>query len=325
MADRWHLLNSLTKAVERFFLNHTQDIKAANAATEMLKGQPTKKEIERSQKRTKRMVDNYAQIKALHKNKIPILHIARQLGLSRETVYQYLAKSEPPISKQATYGGKSKIDPHKSYLIKRWNEGIRNASQLHRELIELGVQDLKVGSVKNFVSRLRRAKGEGRSFKPQEPNVQNQFKGAKSSLRIVTAKQVAHLCVSKPEGLRSEQQKFLNQLTQTNSVIAQCYELISQFCAMVKERRGSELDDWLERVYASEVKELQTFARQLEKDKAAVVAGLTLIWSQGQTEGQVQRLKYLKRQMYGQAGFSLLKRRLLHRNKNRSEYPFHVN
>lgn len=99
VADRWHLLNSLTKAVERFFLNHTQDIKAANAATEMLKRQPNKKEIERSQERTKRMVENYEQIKALHEKKVPVLHIARQLGLSRETVYRYLAKSEPPVSK----------------------------------------------------------------------------------------------------------------------------------------------------------------------------------------------------------------------------------
>jgi hypothetical protein len=63
----------------------------------------------------------------------------------------------------------------------------------------------------------------------------------------VTAKQVAHLCVSKAENLTSEQQKFLNQLTQANPVIDQCYQLINQFCRMVKERQGNELEGWLKR------------------------------------------------------------------------------
>jgi transposase len=83
---------------------------------------------------------------------------------------------------------------------------------------------------------------------------------------------------------------------------------------MMRERRGQEFEGWLEQVYQSEVKELITFAHQLEKDKAAIVAGLTLPYSQGQVEGQIQRLKFLKRQMYGQAGFPLLKKRFLRRS-----------
>ena len=115
-------------------MGHTQAIKAANQLTTTLVNKPTAKEIARSQKRTERMVENYEQVKALRAQKMPVTHIATQLGLSRETVYQYLAKSEPPVSKQATYGGRSKLDPHKAYLIRRWNEGVRNATQLHREL-----------------------------------------------------------------------------------------------------------------------------------------------------------------------------------------------
>ena len=84
---------------------------------------------------------------------------------------------------------------------------------------------------------------------------------------------------------------------------------------MVRERTGDTLDDWLAEVHASEVAQLVGFAKGLDRDYAAVKAGLTLEWSNGQTEAQVHRLKLLKRQMYGQAGFDLLRQRVLHRDQ----------
>jgi transposase len=241
-----------------------------------------------------------------------VLHIAQQLNLSRETVYWYLARSEPPRAKLATYGGRSKLDPHKSYLVKRWNEGIRNASQLHRELVEGGVEDISASTVKAFVTQLRRAKGYGRGFKARKTSNRSKFELSAIRPKAITAKQVARLWVSLPEHLKAEQKHFLARLVQTSSQIERCYELVGQFCEMVKARRGGEFEDWLGAVEKSEIAELMSFARHLRRDKAAVVAGLTLEWSQGQVEGQVNRLKLLKRQMYGQAGFELLKKRWLY-------------
>ena len=80
---------------------------------------------------------------------------------------------------------------------------------------------------------------------------------------------------------------------------------------MVRERRARELESWIAAAENSGVSDLKNFARGLLKDKAAVVAGLSLPWSNGQTEGQVNRLKLIKRQMYGRASFALLRARVL--------------
>jgi len=83
------------------------------------------------------------------------------------------------------------------------------------------------------------------------------------------------------------------------------------FCRLIRQRRGDELAAWLAQVAKSEVAELKAFARSLEQDRKAVEAGLSLSWSNGQVEGQVNRLKFLKRQMYGRASFPLLRARVL--------------
>ena len=87
--------------------------------------------------------------------------------------------------------------------------------------------------------------------------------------------------------------------------------LTRAFTALLRERRGDELRQWVEAVVASGIAELVAFARGLEQDWAAVVAGLTLEWSSGQVEGQVNRVKLNKRQMFGRAKFDLLRQRVL--------------
>jgi transposase len=81
---------------------------------------------------------------------------------------------------------------------------------------------------------------------------------------------------------------------------------------MLRQRQGEHLADWLEAVHNSPLIDLHPFVRSIRADKRAVQAGLTLPWSQGQTEGQITRLKLIKRQGYGRAGFDLLRKRVLH-------------
>ena len=89
------------------------------------------------------------------------------------------------------------------------------------------------------------------------------------------------------------------------------YQLTQRFTEMVCERTGELLPKWVEQAQASDVDRLRRFARGLEKGLAAVQAGLTEIWSNGQTEGQVHGLKLLKRQKYGRAGFDVLRPRVM--------------
>jgi transposase len=80
---------------------------------------------------------------------------------------------------------------------------------------------------------------------------------------------------------------------------------------MVRERYAPDLDDWLARADVSAIPELQTFAADIERDKSAVVAALSLSYSNGQVEGPVNRLKLIKRMAYGRANFDLLRQRVL--------------
>jgi hypothetical protein len=131
--------------------------------------------------------------------------------------------------------------------------------------------------------------------------------------RPPTARQVALWMTFKKEHRLDWQQDYLDRLCQHDSQMAQTYELIEEFTTMLREREGKRLDEWLDRVEKQGIPELQSFAVGLKKDYDAVKAGLTLQWSNGQTEGQVHRLKLLKRQMYGRGSFKLLRKRVLHR------------
>jgi transposase len=96
-----------------------------------------------------------------------------------------------------------------------------------------------------------------------------------------------------------------------NPSIARADALSQAFLAMVRERRGEDLDAWMAETIDSGIAELARFARGLQDDLSAITAGLTLTWSNGVTEGQIHRLKLLKRQEYGRAGFALLRQRIV--------------
>lgn len=93
--------------------------------------------------------------------------------------------------------------------------------------------------------------------------------------------------------------------------IAEAQQLLTTFHVLVTERASAQLDCWLQQCERSGIAEFVRFARGLRRDEAAVRAALCYPWSQGPVEGQINRLKLLKRQMYGRAGFALLRRRML--------------
>jgi transposase len=115
-----------------------------------------------------------------------------------------------------------------------------------------------------------------------------------------------------PAAKRSaEAQTYLDQLCQMDAGITRAYQLTQGFLTLVRERRGRDLETWITAATDSGLDALARFARGLQEDLAAVKAGLTLPWSNGPVEGQITRLKLLKRQSYGRAGFALLRQRVL--------------
>jgi transposase len=115
-----------------------------------------------------------------------------------------------------------------------------------------------------------------------------------------------------PAAKRShEAQTYLDQLCQIDAGIARAHGLTHAFLAMVRERRGADLEAWMAEAISSGIDALARFARGLQDDLVAIQAGLTLEWSNGVTEGQIHRLKLVKRQGYGRAGFTLIRQRVL--------------
>jgi transposase len=117
--------------------------------------------------------------------------------------------------------------------------------------------------------------------------------------------------LARPGSLRPEAKAQLDQITQMDDTLAQARELTQGFLDLIRHHSGEGLDTWLNDVRVSPVREFLTFARSLERDKAAILAGLTLPYSTGPVEGHINRLKLIKRQAYGRASLSYLQHRFL--------------
>ncbi|GHO77917.1 hypothetical protein KSD_56880 [Ktedonobacter sp. SOSP1-85] len=118
-----------------------------------------------------------------------------------------------------------------------------------------------------------------------------------------------------PTDLKPEEQKDLGEILQRHTDLAALYQLVQQFRALMHARCPEQLDDWVQQVAKTSFPELHHFVSGLRKDWDAVRAAFTVEWSNGMVEGQVNRLKLLKRQMYGRANFDLLRLRVLHRDE----------
>jgi transposase len=126
-----------------------------------------------------------------------------------------------------------------------------------------------------------------------------------------SARAVSFAMVSPAAKRSRETQVYLDQLCQMDGDIARAHALSQAFLAMVREHRGADLEAWMADAIHSGIDKLARFARGLQDDLTAIKAGLTLAWSNGVTEGQIHRLKLVKRQGYGRAGFTLLRQRVL--------------
>ncbi len=322
VADRFHLLMNLSETMEDFFRNQSTALKEAvidptGAPPPEQKRVPrpshsgyTKKQEEKSVQLHQKQVELYHRIHTLHDKKADIADIARQVGVARRTVYHYLKMKQPPerthlVNRKAR---PKKIVAYQEYLLRRWNEGCRNARQLHREIVEQGYT-ASYANVERFLGQFR---SKEHKFKQEEPSKEPIV--AVKLKRAPSARQIARWMTLPEERRLAWQNAYLARLCQADPVIARTAELMLSFATMLRERQGEQqLDAWLKQVEEQEVSELRSFAQGLRKDYDAVKAGLTLPWSNGQVEGQVHRLKMIKRQMYGRAEFQMLRKRVLHR------------
>jgi transposase len=248
----------------------------------------------------------YQQILALAREGLSQRAIARQLHLSRGCVHRYVTATSFP--ERALPGKRgSQLDPYMPYLRQRWEQGCHNGRQL--------VYEIEAQGFRGSASLVRQLLGDWRADLPApEPGVRGpKRRTAPPAPRRVSARQASWWFVTPPEQLTDNQRVLLQRVCQTNATLQELYQLGQQFALMVKQRRARRLDPWLRRVSQSSSTDLQGFASGIKRDYAAVKMALSVPWSQGQVEGQITRLKLLKRQMYGRARFQLLRSRTLRR------------
>jgi len=321
VADRFHLLQNLAEALEPVFTIHHHALTAVNAA---LRQQPVSlpdgtlavpvpppptppAEQARAAQRAAGRKARYDEVWLLHRQGWSTAAIAAQVGRSRRTCERYLQMPTWPVPQHRRHYGRSILNPYKAYLLERWNAGCHTAIQLFQELQARGYPG-SYRRVTAYVSRIRQAQGipprrQGR--RQRLPVV------AEPVAQPLTPRRATWLVLRRAEHRTAAEAQQLAQLHAQSAEVAEAIDLAQDFTALVRQRQPARLDPWLTRATASALEAMQRFASGLREDYEAVKAGITLPWSTSPVEGHINRLKMLKRQMFGRARLDLLSRRLL--------------
>jgi transposase len=239
--------------------------------------------------------DRFEQIKALRRLGLSQKEIADRLAIGVRTVQRWQKREDAPAS-QPRRKRRSIFDPYASYVLSRWEQGSRDIGQLFREIQEQGFK----GSIRvlyRFVKALRQ---------------QSVSLPAPSVLDRVAVQKATWLIARPSEKLKADERTDLQELCQTSQELAALHHLAQAFGQIVRKQEGHRLGDWMKQVEECRFRDVKRFVAGLQRDQGEVLAGLTLVYSNGQVEGQVNKLKLIKRQGYGRAGFPLLRQRVLH-------------
>jgi transposase len=305
VADRFHLLKNLRDVVLRVFKQHTEVLDLVpTPALHFQRLTNLRLDRRASKERMREQVRKlYRSIHTLSKKGIKNAQIARTLGIHRHTVEKYLAFKTPPQRRHFTKKV-SAIAPYENYILRRWKQGCCNATQIHREKI---VEQGYPGAYQNVVRITRYLKEQEVSGEPLP-----------DASAGISAGHASGILVKIPENRSEEEIRTLRRLKAIHRVTERCCTLFEEFAGMLRdeEQRSDEqarrqLEEWTERAKASGIAELKAFAVKLLQDTEAVVATMTLPYSQGQTEGRINKLKLVKRSMYGRGNFDLLRQRVL--------------
>jgi len=329
VADRWHLLKNLREAIERLLERQSNvvdgAIKAAETAAnpppsnptlghavevmpaveppspQPLSGQaPESPSLEAQRARRKRRIERFEQVHERHRQGHSARRIARELGMSRNAVRHYLRCKAPPDWKPGR-AWRSRWDKHREWIDARIAEGDTNASYLYRQLTARGFYG-SYSSVQRYVRRRLGAAGRKRervnAAKPSDPP-------------FPSPRKLSFEWVRRPEDRKPNEQRRIDAIRAGSNELATALGLADEFADLLRKRSSGTLSDWLAKGEASSCPEIRRFAEGIRRDEAAVLTAVTETWSNGPVEGHVNRLKTIKRQMYGRAGFRLLMARVV--------------
>lgn len=317
VADRWHVWHNLGEAVDKTVTAHHACVRAAAAApvaTAPTTSEPATRQDPAVQEpdtepvserdvcgRERRLVvrtrERYAAVQQLVIEGHSLNQICQQLQLDRGTVRRFACATNVQELLVKATNRAGKLDGYLDHLQARFHEGITDAVALHAELRQRGFTG-SVQTVRRYLHPLR-----GTVPRPSGP--------ATPCPEVPKPRHLTRWIMTDPQRLKPE------QADQLAHAVASCPELqatanhVREFADLMNKHRGDRLADWMQRVQADPLPALHSLVTGLRRDLDAVVAGLTMLWNSGPVEGNVNRIKTLKRQMYGRASFPLLRKRIL--------------
>jgi transposase len=312
VADRWHLLHNWAEALERVCKRHQAALRQvvlhiplppqATAAT-LLPAKTVNRrrpDVVARRDQTRQMQwERWTTIRERHAKGASLKDLARELRLNYKTVRKYARAPDCPYMRP--YPPRRRLlTPYEPYVQARWAEGCRNGAQIYREIAAHGFRGSRV-LVGIFVAHLRR--NEGLSL-PWLPKLARQ--------KPVLPRDAVRLILQRPTDRSDAEETALAHIRAVHADLAEVIAFSERFAGMIRDRQVERFDGWMADAHHSSVREVRQFARNLRNDEAAVRNALRYAHSNGQVEGQVHRLKLIKRSMYGRAKFDLLRQRMLY-------------
>jgi ketosteroid isomerase-like protein len=300
VADRWHLWHNLAEHTAKAVARHRACLKQIAAAAEQ--AQPPPEPITAAaavpapeSQLAARMRDQHTAVQALAARGLGLRAIARELRVDRKTARRFAHAATGDEAVARAISRPTVLDRYQPHLHRRWNEGCHDTAVLHAEITALGYR----GSLRTLYRYLQPLR-TGTAPTALTP----------SALKIG---EVTSWLLRRADDLNPRQQQLLADVRGHCAQLDRLAEHVTGFAKMMTRRTGQhDLDGWLERADADDQPELHTFAAGIRHDLAAVTAGPSLPYSSGPTEGNVNRLKAIKRQMYGRASLDLLRKRVIH-------------
>jgi len=286
VADRWHLLENASAAFLGVVRRSMGAIRSQLGATAIDPALLTRAERIQHEGYLQREALN-ATISKLAKDGFTIRAIVRQTGCSRKTTRQVLRGERSDVFRPRM----SSLEPWLVQLDDEWRAGCRKGAELWRRLKALGFRgSLRV--VSEWATRRRRTERSPSGHVGKAPS----------------ARRLARLMMSGRTQLSKAEAILVAAVENALPPLSKARELVERFQAMIRSRKGDDLGTWIDDAMQGD---LASFAIGIRADQKAVAAAIVEPWSNGQTEGQVTRLKLVKRQMYGRAKLDLLRARLI--------------
>jgi transposase len=312
IADRFHLVRNLADALEQLLARCRSELRQgqherlpedcpASPARSLphpktWRQQPPHQMERKYQAHRTEREERFRQIMLLCSHGLFFAEIANRVGMGERSVRQWVKQGGPPLHRRP--GRRSLFDPYAAYVLERWQAGVHDGQQVFEEIQAQGFKG-SARLVRGFLQTLREQRRPLTELAPAQPSEQ------------FSARKAVWLFIREQTAFTPEEKEELTFIWQASPTAERAYGLVQDFLTMVRKRQEERLESWIEAVQQSVIAELQSFVLGILKDKDAVLAGLTLAYSNGPVEAQVHKLKLVKRSMFGRAKLPLLRQRLI--------------